>query len=74
MNSVMAKKYKITQFLDMENPDILAISETHLKDKQEFIVRGYDWYGANFERAIRDSRGIGFLIRKGIKYNKIKHE
>ena len=33
VNGVMAKKYKITQFLDMENPDILAISETHLKDK-----------------------------------------
>ena len=55
-------------FLNIEKPDILALSETHLKGKDEFEVRGYDGHGENFERAIRGSRGVGFLIKKGIKY------
>ena len=42
VNGITAKKYKIIQFLDEEKPDILAISETHLKDKVEFEVRGYE--------------------------------
>ena len=74
VNGIVAKKYKIIQFLDMERPDILAISETHLKGKEEFEVRGYDWVGENYERAVRGSRGVGFLIKKGVKYQVIKHE
>ena len=68
VNGITAKKYKVIDFLNIEKPDILALSETHLKGKDEFEVRGYDWYGENFERAIRGSRGVGFLIKKGIKY------
>ena len=33
---LLQKKYKIIQLLDIEKPDILAISETHLKNKEEF--------------------------------------
>ena len=33
VNGIMAKKYKIIQFVQTEKPDILAIIETHLKDK-----------------------------------------
>ena len=46
---VLQQKYKIIQFLDIEKPDILAVSETHLKDKQDLSIRGYDWHGVNFE-------------------------
>ena len=74
VNGIAKKKYKIIQLLDLEKPDILAVSETHLKDKQEFVVRGYEWTGSNFEAAVRGSRGVGFLIRKGIKYSIIRHE
>ena len=55
----------------MERPDILAISETHLKGKEEFQVRGYEWVGENYEGAIRGSRGVGILIKKGVKYQVI---
>ena len=48
----------------MEKPDILAISETHLKGKEEFQARGYEWVGENYERAVRGNRGVGFLIKK----------
>ena len=46
-----------------EQPDILAISETHLKEKTEFTIAGYEWVGQNFERTARGSRGVGFLIK-----------
>ena len=74
VNGVVAKKYKVIEFLNNEKPDILALTETHLKGKDEFEVRGYDWYGLNYERAIRGSRGAGFLIKKGIDYKTIKHD
>ena len=37
-------------------------------------IRGYEWIGNNFERAVRGSRGVGFLIRQGIRYKTIQHE
>ena len=74
VNGIAAKKYKIIQLLDLEKPDILSISETHLKDKQEFAVRGYEWTGNNFGAAVSCSRGVSFLIKKGIKYSIIRHE
>ena len=52
----------------MERPDILAISETHLKGKEEIEIKGYEWVGENFTRAIRGSRGVGFLIKREVKY------
>ena len=36
VNGIVAKRYKIIEFLEMERPDILAISETHLNGKEEF--------------------------------------
>ena len=74
VNGLVAKKYKVIEFLNIEKPDVLALSETHLKGKDEFDVRGYEWYGVNYERAIRGSRGVGFLVKKGIKYQSIKHD
>ena len=64
----MAKRYKVIEFLRNESPDIMAISETHLKGQDEFTCRGYDWHGANFEQAVRGSRGVGFLIKNGIEH------
>ena len=66
VNGIIAKKYKIIQFLDEERPDILAVTETHMKGKTEIEIRGYEWVGHNFEQAIRGSRGVGFLIKSGI--------
>ena len=39
VNGLVAKKYKIIEFLNIEKPDVLALSETHLKCKDEFDVR-----------------------------------
>ena len=64
VNGIMAKKYKVIKLQDLEKPDILAISETQQKDKQDFAVWGYEWTGTNFEAAVRGSRGVGFLIKK----------
>ena len=36
VNGVVAKKYKVITVPRHERPDILAISETHLKGKEEF--------------------------------------
>ena len=42
VNGIVAKKYKVIEFLNNEKPDILALTETHLKGKDEFDVRGYE--------------------------------
>ena len=42
VNGIFAKKYKIIEFLNKEKPDVLAITETHLKGKDEFEARGYE--------------------------------
>ena len=52
----------------------MAVSETHLKGKNEIEIMGFEWVGQNFERAVRGSRGVGFLIKQGIKYKVINHE
>ena len=36
-------------------------------------MRGYEWVGQNYERAIRGSRGVGFYIKNDIKHSIIKH-
>ena len=51
INGITAKKYKVIEFLNNEKPDILALTETHLKGKDVFGVRGYEWFGENYERA-----------------------
>ena len=68
INGITAKKYKVIEFLRNENPDIMALTETHLKGQEEFNIRGYDWFGANYAQAIRGSRGVGFLIKNGIEH------
>ena len=42
INGVAAKRYKVQEFLRTENPDILALTKTHLKGQDEFNTRGYD--------------------------------
>ena len=68
INGIVAKKYKVIEFLNNEKPDILALSETHLKGNDEFSASGYEWVGVNYEQAIRGNRGVGFLIKSGIEY------
>ena len=41
VNGLVAKKYKVIEFLNIDKPDVSALSETHLKGKEEFDIRGY---------------------------------
>ena len=41
------------------NPDIVCITETHLKDDQVLEVNGYDYYGLNRKLQVKNSRGSG---------------
>ena len=60
-------KSKVTEFLDL---DILAISETFLKDNDCIQKDGYKFYGHNrlniHKRAKRGSGGVGFLIKDSV--------
>ena len=62
------------QFIQETKPDIIAIVETHLKGREEIQINGYEWIGENFKEAIRGSRGVGFLIKNGIKFKIVQHE
>ena len=42
INGLNAKKYKVIQFLQEEQPDVLALTETHLKEKEFVQLRGYE--------------------------------
>ena len=37
-------------------------------------INGYEWLGENFKGALRGCRGVGLLIKSGIKYKIIKRE
>ena len=68
VNGIPAKKYKMIQLLQELKPEVVGIIETHLKGNEQLTINGYDWVGENFSGAIRSSRGVGFLIKTGIKY------
>ena len=68
VNGIAAKKFKMIQFIQELNPDIVEIVETCLKGNEELKINGYDWVGENFSGAARGNRGVGFLIKIGIKY------
>ena len=47
--------------MNEKKPDIVALSETHLKRQEEPInIYGYKWEGENNVQAMRGSRGVGF--------------
>ena len=53
-------------FVQEHEPDIIAISETHLRLNENFQIKGYEWVGNNYYEAARGCRGVGFLIKEGI--------
>ena len=70
----MAKKQKVIQFLQEEKPEVLTITETHLRGTDEITIAGYEWKWKNFEKAIRENRGVGILIKQGIQYKVMNTE
>ena len=61
-----AKRFKLNSLLIQKKPDIVAISETHLKGEEVLNYFGYTWEGENHRNARKADRGVGFLIRKEI--------
>ena len=55
------------------SPEVIGISETHLKNDMDINIVGYEWVGENNQEAIRGSRGVGLLIQTGIEYKIIRH-
>ena len=54
-----------------KKPDIVAISETHLKEDDVLNYFGYIWEGENHRNARKADRGVGFLIKKDIQYKRL---
>ena len=73
VNGIVAKKYKLCKMLQELNPEVIGISETHLKNDMDINIAGYEWVGENNQEAIRGSRGVGLLIQTGIEYKIIRH-
>ncbi len=56
--------------LDVFNLDIVAVVETHLRDKDDLLFNYFQWYGHNrtdiHRKARKSSGGVGFKIRKSL--------
>ncbi len=56
--------------LDLFNLDIVAVVETHLRDKDDLLFNDFQWYGHNrtdiHSKAKKGSFGVGFMIRKSL--------
>ena len=50
-------------------PDIVCVTETHLRGKEKLYVPGYDYYGLNSvvpPTNIRGSGGVGILMKSSL--------
>ena len=62
---IKSKLTSLTAALHSNGTHIAAITETHLNNKEEVTIPGYQWLGKN--RAHQEGGGVGFLIRNDIK-------
>ena len=51
-------------------PDIVALQETNLKEKEKITVKSYEWIGGN--RNKQSGGGVGFLINEKLIKNAIR--
>ena len=60
------------KLLLFNNPDIVCVTETHLKNNDQICIEGYKYYGLNRlllnKHALRGSGGIGVLV-KNVHFN-----
>ena len=47
INGIVAKKYKLIKMLQELAPEVIGISETHLKNDMDISIAGYEWVGEN---------------------------
>ena len=47
INGIVAKKYKLCKMLQELSPEVIGISETHLKNDMDISIAGYEWVGEN---------------------------
>ena len=57
---VKGKMKSIETIVDTEKPDLLLITETHLKGKERMNIKGHKWIGKNRQK--KQGGGIGILI------------
>jgi len=67
--SIINKETEINYLIYKENPDIIAICETWLKDKDKFMIPNYDIIRK--DRANQIGGGLAFC-RVSILYKKIQ--
>lgn len=65
----ISRKNQIKLFIQTHNPDILLLSETHLKPHHNLIITGYDIYRT--DRIDKAGGGTAVLIKSCIKHQVI---
>lgn len=66
-NGVDRRKLEIQQFVDQNEIDVLLVNETHLTDKNNFKIKGYDLYDAKHP-AGTPRGGAAVLIKQRIPH------
>ena len=66
-NGVSQHKLEISNYLYTNHIDMLLISETHLTDKHNFHIQGYNFYKSNHAGG-KSHDGAGIRIRSRIKH------
>lgn len=66
-NGVYHHKLELEQFLNANKIDVMLISETHLTDKYNFKICGYNFYDTKHPER-KGHGGTGILIRQRIRH------
>ncbi|KAL4084131.1 hypothetical protein QTP88_027966 [Uroleucon formosanum] len=69
-NGLKSKRSTLAEFLSRNKIDIAGITETHLKDSENFKIPGYEIY-RNDRKHTHSSGGVAILIKKNLKHNPI---
>ena len=69
---IKSKLPSLKRILTELEPEIVALQETHLKEKEKIVVSGYQWIEIEGNRKNRSGRGVGFLIQNNIIKNVIR--
>lgn len=70
LRGAKSKLSSIKEVICELKPDILALQETHLKEKEKILIEGYKWIEGN--RNKQSGGGVGFLVDQAIIKNVIR--
>lgn len=67
-----ARKILLLDFINENNPDILLLSETHLKENRQFKISNYNIIRG--DRINNNGGGTAIIFKNGLQFKNFRHE